>query len=362
MKIENVNVLLGDSFVCADVLFEDKIQKIIPRESLKPQGYLIPGLVDIHTHGRMGADFSDGTEEGLQTLSRAYAECGVTSFLATTMSVSELALMNAMAAVRGFKRKGGAKCAGVHLEGPFLSEKKRGAHAEQFLRDPDVALFHRLNDECGGMVKMITVAPERRGAPDFIREVAKSAVVSLGHTAADYELAMKAFECGASHVTHLFNAMEPFLHRSPNLVGAAMDSGASVELICDGLHIHPAVMRAAFALFGERVNLISDSIRCSGMREGEDELGGSPVFVKEGKVTLFDGTLAGSSISLLEGVRRAVKFGVPLEKAVYAATTAPALAAKLDAGKIEVGESSDLVLLNDSLEISSIYVDGEKIV
>ena len=360
MKIQGVNVLLGKSFVCADVEFNKKIERIIPREGILSQGYLIPGLVDIHTHGRMGADFSDGSTEGIQTLSRAYAKCGVTSFLATTMSVDELALFRAVNAVRTFQRGNGAKCAGVHLEGPFLSHTKRGAHSEQFLRTPDIGLFHRLNE--GGVVKMITVAPELSGAFDLIREASQSAVVSLGHTAADYDTAMKAFSLGASHVTHLYNAMNPFLHRNPDLVGAAFDSGASVELICDGLHVHPAVIRATFALFHERVNLISDSIRCGGLDDGEYELGGNSVIVKGGKATLADGTLAGSSISLLDGLKNAVEFGIPLEQAAYAATTAPAIAAKLEAGKIEVGACADLVLLNDSLDLSAVFIDGEKIV
>ena len=208
---------------------------------------------------------------------------------------------------------------------------------------------------------MITVAPETEGALKFIREISGKCTVSLGHSAADYNTSKKAFETGASHVTHLFNAMPPFLHRDPGLIGAAFDCGATVELICDGLHIHPAVIRAVFQMFGDRVNLISDSIRCAGMPDGNYELGGQSVIVKAGRATLSNGTLAGSSISLLDAVKNSVMYGVPLENAVYAATTAPALTAGLDAGKIEVGAPADLVVLDEKLNLKAVFIDGEKV-
>ncbi len=357
MKIENANLFLEGKFVCGDLEFGEKITKITRREG-KGKHYLIPGLVDIHTHGRMGADFSDGTEETLETLSRAYAACGVTSFLATTMSLPKENLFGAMRSARNFQRKGGAKCCGIHLEGPFLSAEKRGAHREEYLCDPDLALFDDLQEESGGKIKIVTVAPEKGGAEQFVREVSKNCVVSLGHTAADFTTCLSAFEWGASHVTHLFNAMPPFLHRAPGLIGAAIEAGVSVELICDGFHVHPAAVKGAFSMFGERINLISDSIRCSGLKEGEYTLGGSPVLLKEGKITLKDGTLAGSCISLLEGMQRAIKFGISKEKAVFAATKAPALSVGLDAGELKVGNPADLVLLNEDFSLKEVYIEG----
>ena len=172
---------------------------------------------------------------------------------------------------------------------------------------------------------------------------------------------MAGFQAGASHATHLYNGMPSFLHRAPGVIGAAFDAGASVELICDGLHIHPAVIRATYQLFGEKLNLISDSLRCAGMPDGDYELGGQPIVVKGGKATLLDGTLAGSSISMLDAVRNVVRFGLPLEAAVYAATSAPALAAKLDVGVIEAGRAADLLVLDKDLNLKAVFVDGRRL-
>lgn len=360
MKIQNCNLFLGRRFVCGDLEFEKTVLKITPKKG-KGKGYLIPGLVDIHTHGRMGADFSDGTRDTLNLLSRAYAKCGVTSFLATTMSLPKENLLCAMREVRTHTHSGGAKCCGIHLEGPFLSEEKKGAHRKEFLSAPDLALFQRLQEEAGGKIRLVTVAPELEGAETLIRVASKSCIVSLGHTAADYETCMRAFEWGASHVTHLFNAMPPFLHRAPGLIGAAVEAKAYVELICDGFHVHPAAVKGAFLMFHKKLALISDSTRCSGLKEGEYSLGGSPVFLRGGRVCLADGTLAGSCISLLEGIQRAAEFGISLSEAVYAATRVPALSVGLDAGEIKVGKPADLVLLNDDLSLNEVYVNGLKV-
>lgn len=182
-----------------------------------------------------------------------------------------------MHAIRDFRRPAdGAKCAGIHLEGPFLCYAKRGAQAAENLHEPDASMFHRLNEASGGMVRLITVAPEEEGAIPFIREVSQTCTVSLGHTTAGYETAMAAYGAGASHATHLFNAMPSFLHREPGVIGAALDSGATVELICDGLHIHPAVIRATHKLFGDKLVIISDSLRCAGMPTASMSWAGSP--------------------------------------------------------------------------------------
>lgn len=364
MLIKNGNIFLGKNFVEGDIRFTDRIEAIGeldgPADLDVHGGYVIPGLVDIHTHGAMGEDFSDGKPEGLQKLADYYASRGVTSFLATTMTLPERVLTTAMNAIRGFHRSGGAKCAGVHLEGPFLSYAKHGSQAAKHLHKPDVDMFCRLHEASGGQVKMVSIAPEEEGAMEFIREVSRICTVSLGHTIADYDTAMAAFGAGASHVTHLFNGMQAFLHRAPGVIGAALDSGASVELICDGLHIHPTVVRATYRMFGEKLNLISDSLRCAGMADGEYELGGQPIVMKAGKATLPDGVLAGSSISLLDGVRSGVNFGLPLEEAIYAASTAPAMAAGLKAGRLDVGYCADLVVLDQDLNVQAVFVDGER--
>lgn len=365
MLIKNAKVFVGKAFIDADIQFDGTITAIGaidgPADLDAAGGYVIPGLVDIHTHGAMGEDFSDGKPAGLQPLADYYAAHGVTSYLATTMTLKEETLTPAMHAIRDFKSAGGAKCAGVHLEGPFLCYAKRGAQAAENLHKPDVPLFSRLNEASGGRVKLVTVACEEEGALPFIREVSKVCTVSLGHTTADYDTAMAGFQAGATHATHLYNGMPSFLHRAPGVIGAAFDAGASVELICDGLHIHPSVIRATYQLFGEKLNLISDSLRCAGMPDGDYELGGQPIVVKNHKATLLDGTLAGSSISMLDAVHNVVKFGLPLESAVYAASTAPAQAVGLNAGVLEPGRPADLVVLDKQLELKAVFVDGRRI-
>ena len=365
MRIKGGKVLFGRTFVDADIAFDRAITAIGrlegPADLDAAGGYVIPGLVDIHTHGAVGEDFSDGKPQGLQPLADYYAAHGVTSYLATTMTLKEEVLTPAMHAVRDFKPGGGAKCAGVHLEGPFLSFAKRGAQAAENLHKPDAALFHRLNEASGGQVRLVTVACEEEGAIPFIREVSQVCTVSLGHTSADYDTAMAGFQAGASHATHLYNGMPSLLHRAPGVIGAAFDAGASVELICDGLHIHPAVIRATYQMFGDKLNLISDSLRCAGMPDGDYELGGQPIVVKDHKATLLDGTLAGSSISLLDAVRNVVRFGLPLAEAVYAASAAPAQAVGLDAGVIAQGKAADLVVLDRDLNLKAVFVDGQRV-
>lgn len=365
MLIKNAKVFVGKSFVKTDIRFDQTITAVGRLEGsadLDAKGaYVIPGLVDIHTHGAVGEDFSDGKLEGLQPLADYYAAHGVTSFLATTMTLKEEALTPAMHAIRDFRRSGGAKCAGVHLEGPFLSFAKRGAQAAENLHLPDTALFDRLNEASGNQVRLVTVACEEEGAMDFIGYVSQRATVSLGHTTCGYDQAMEAFARGASHATHLFNGMEGLHHRKPGIIAAAMDAGASVELICDGLHIHPSVIRLAHRLYGDKLNLISDSLRCAGMPDGDYTLGGQPITVKSGKATLSGtDTLAGSSISMMDALRNVVRFGLPLADAVYAASTAPAQAVGLgDVGAIQAGRRADLLVLDRNLAIQAVFVDGE---
>lgn len=324
--------------------------------------YLVPGFVDIHTHGGVNEDFSDGKPEGLPKLSAYYAQRGVTSFLATTMTLSEELLMPAMEAVRDFVApEDGASCDGIHLEGPFLSYAKRGAQAAEYLHKPDCAMFHRLNEASGGKVRLVTVAPEEPDAMAFIREISKTCTVSLGHTTADYDTAMAAYAAGATHATHLFNGMPAFGHRQPGVVGAAFDSNATVELICDGLHIHPSVVRTVSRLFGENLVVISDSLRCAGMPDGEYTLGGQPIEMRSGKATLANSdTLAGSTTDLLQEVKNLVSFGLPLEKAITAVTAAPARAAGLShVGVIAPGKRADLLLLDSDLSLKQVYLRGK---
>lgn len=366
MVIGNAKVYIDGSFREASVTVEDgKIAAIgaadIPCDIDVQGKYLVPGFVDVHTHGAMNEDFSDGKADGLQKMSRYYAANGVTSFLATTMTLKEETLLPAMQVIGDFQRPAdGAKCAGIHLEGPFLSYAKRGAQAAENLHAPDAEMFHRLNKASGNKVRLVTVAPEEPGAVDFIREVSKVCTVSVGHTTADYDTAVAAFNAGATHVTHLFNGMPAFAHRAPGVVGAAYDKGVTAELICDGLHIHPSAIRVAHQLFGKNLVVISDSLRCAGMPDGAYELGGQPIEMKHGRATLLGSdTLAGSSSNLLEELKNLVRFGFALEDAIYAVTAAPAKAARLEhIGAIAVGRQADLLILTEDLQLQQVFIDG----
>ena len=361
-------VFLDGSFRPATVHFEQTITEI--REGVKEEGAqdltgfsLIPGLIDIHTHGAVGADASDGDLEGLREMSLYYARGGVTSWCPTTMTLKEPDLLKAVIAARKFERpEGGAKIAGLHLEGPFVSAEKCGAQNPDNIKAPDLDLLRRLNEASGGLVKLITMAPETEGGISFIRKAKEICTVSVGHTTADYDTALSAFQAGASHTTHLFNAMPGIHHRNPGVIPAALSCGASGELITDGLHIHPAIVRMAFQLFQEKLVLISDSLRCSGMPDGEYPFGGQFISLKEGKACLRGSTtIAGSIIHLSEGVRRAVSFGIPLEKAIYAASLAPAKVIGMDReiGSIATGKRADLCVLDKNLMARQVYVEGK---
>ena len=368
MLLSNGNIYLNGRFVPGGVAFSRIVEAAGPEVTGGTDlagDYVIPGLIDIHTHGAVGEDAGDGSPQGLEKMARYYAAGGVTAWCPTAATLPEKALTKAMEAVGSFVRPGdGARIAGVHLEGPFLSREKCGAQNPDNLCAPDVHLFRRLNEASGRQVRLVTVAPELPGALPFIREVSKTCAVSLGHTAADYETALAAYEGGASHATHLFNAMPSFHHRKPGVVAAALDAGATVELIPDGLHVHPAVIRLVHRLFGEKLVLVSDSLRCAGMPDGAYELGGLAVTLAGGRGTLRGSdTLAGSSIHLMDGLRRAVSFGVPLEAAVYAATAAPARAIRRDGelGALIPGYAADLVVLDRELNLKAVYIDGEQV-
>lgn len=373
MRLYSDHVFIGSSFQSGVLEADGKIRGFIPGKKTLFSGdfedhsgeYLIPGLIDIHTHAARGADASDGDMDGMTTMSRFYAESGVTSWCPTTMTLKEPELTKACHTVRDFRRPSdGAKPAGIHLEGPFVSEAKRGAQNPENIHVPDIGMLRRLIDASDGKVSIITMAPETEGGIDFIREAAKLCTVSVGHTTADYDTAMRAFQAGASHLTHLYNAMPPLHHRQPGTIGAAFDAGATVELICDGMHVHPSAVRIAERLFGRNLCLISDSLRCTGMPEGDYPFGGQMITLKRGKAVLKGtDTLAGSVISLMDGVRRAVSFGIPLTEAVLAATLTPARAIRKDGeiGSLAAGRCADIVALDRDLNVQKVWIDGKPI-
>ena len=332
--------------------------------------YVIPGLVDVHFHGCVGEDFSDATAEGLQAIADFELSQGVTYICPASMTLPEEVLTDICRNVANHRRskKDGAEVVGFHLEGPFLSTAKKGAQNEDFLRDPDIGMLQRLNEAAEGCVKLITIAPEQPGAMEFIRFAADNGItVSLGHTVADYDTAMEAYAAGASHATHLYNGMPSLHHRTPGVIAAAFDSpGVRAELICDGVHIHPAMVRLAFRLFGpERMVLISDSLRATGMPDGCYPFGGQEIEVCGNRATIagHPETLAGSVTSLMGCLCKAAEYGIPLADAVRAATLNPAAAIGIAhrAGSLDIGKEASIVLLNkDDLSIRAILFRGQR--
>lgn len=328
--------------------------KVIDAEGL----LILPGLVDIHSHGASGEDFSDGNPEGLKKILQYEKRCGITSYCPTSMTFPKERLRQIFASIKGAQTEEGAKVVGINMEGPFLDSAKKGAHVEEWIAAPDAAFVRELNQDVDGLVRLVTLAPNMEGAEDFIKEMHEEVCISLGHTAADYDCASGAMKLGAHHVTHLYNAMQPFGHRAPGLIGAAMDDPeCMVELICDGYHIHPSAIRAAFRMFGpERVILISDSMRATGMENGTYELGGQEVTVKDRKAVLKDGTLAGSATNLYGCMCKAIEFGIPLEQAIMAATANPARSIGIfdRVGSIRIGKQADLLLVSENLELKRV--------
>ena len=337
----------------------DKAEYQYDGEVIDAEGLLVlPGLVDIHSHGAAGEDFSDGNPEGLKKILQYEKRCGITSYCPTSMTFPKERLRQIFASIKGAQTEDGATVVGINMEGPFLDPAKKGAHVEKWIAAPDVAFVRELNQDADGLVRLVTLAPNMDGAEEFIKEMHEEVCISLGHTAADYDCASRAMKLGAHHVTHLYNAMQPFGHRAPGLIGAAMDDPeCMVELICDGYHIHPSAIRAAFRMFGpERVILISDSMRATGMENGTYELGGQEVTVKDRKAVLKDGTLAGSATNLYGCMCKAVEFGIPLEQAIMAATANPARSIGIfdRVGSIRIGKQADLLLVSENFELKRV--------
>ena len=329
--------------------------------------YVIPGLIDIHTHGCDGADFSDGDPESLRRMGDYYARHGVTSFAPTSMTLplETLGRAFATAAAQAHDRPAGcARILGIHMEGPYFSEKKKGAQNGAYLKLPDFEGFRALYEGCGGLVRIVDVAPELEGAVAFTEKAKALCTVSVAHTDASYEDAKAVYAAGASHLTHLYNAMPPIHHRKPGVIGAASEcEGVTAELICDGLHVHPSAVRMAFKLFPGRICLISDSLRCCGMPDGEYELGGQQVFLADGVAKLSDGTIAGAASDLYADMKNAIAFGVPVEEAIRAATIRPAreIGCQDEIGSIEVGKLADFVICDEKLNVLEVCIGGEKL-
>ena len=328
--------------------------------------YVIPGLIDVHNHGNSNADFSDGSYEGVARMAAYLGANGITSFAPASMTLPYHVLEKAFATaakLHAQKPAGSSKLQGIQMEGPFFSEKKKGAQNGAYLRLPDYDAFEKLFNGCGGLVKIVDVAPELEGAEEFVAKASRLCTVSIAHTDSDYEHAKAAIDAGVTHLTHLYNAMPPIHHRKPGVIGAcAENKKVRAELICDGIHVHPSSIRMAFSLFGaSRIVLISDALRCCGMPDGTYELGGQAVYLKGKTCTLADGTLAGSVTNLFDCMRNVISYGIAPEKAVRAATWNPACALGLEdeIGSIAPGKCADFVICDADLNRKAVYIDGE---
>ncbi len=318
--------------------------------------YVLPGLTDVHLHGCAGHDLCNGGDALTHIAGFEYSR-GVTTFCPATMTLPEEQLgyvLRSAAECAKAQSPGTAEAVGIHLEGPFISRAKCGAQKAEHIMPPSAEKLRRWQSAAEGLIRLVTIAPETEGATKLIRECADKFHFSLGHTECSYDTALEAFAAGADHVTHLYNAMPPFRHREPGLIGAAFDTPECfVELICDGVHSTPAAVRMAFRLFGERLLLISDSMEATGMHDGEYALGGQQVTKRGNIAQLADGTIAGSVSDLYSCLLTAVSMGVPLEDAVTAATLTPCRSVGIDKryGSIEVGKAGRFLIL-DSADLS----------
>lgn len=378
--IINGNVFLsGRNFVRADLeIAEGRISSIyisgadqLPESSdqvLDATGLnILPGLVDIHLHGCAEHDFCEGTPEAFEAIEQYELRHGITTILPTTMTLPMAELTRILNAANEYRMREDMEhliMRGVNLEGPFLSKTYCGAHNPAFLAAPNAQTILKLWESSGGLPRIISIAPELPGAIDCIKELSEVMTVSLAHTDANYKIAKEAFAQGADHVTHLFNAMRPCLHRSPGVIGAALDCDANIELICDGYHVHPSVVRGVFRMFDTaHIILISDSMMGTGGREGEGfyQLGGQDITVFAGAAMLA-GTnmLAGSVTNLYDCMVNAIEFGVPENKAIAAATINPARSVGLEGkvGSIDPGLAADLLLVDAEYNLKGVIKAG----
>lgn len=369
MIIKNGQVFTKDlSFEKLNIKTEEAIIKKIAEELSEENEavifdatdcYVIPGLTDVHFHGCDGHDFCDGTEEAFDAITAYEITQGVTTICPATMTIAnerldaicKKAAEYREAQLSGKKNKKASDLVGIHMEGPFINVNKKGAQNAEFVQTASAEKIKNWKEYSNGLVKLVSLAPETEGAIDCIKECKDVVRFSIAHTESDYDTAIKAFEAGADHVTHLYNAMPAFTHRAPGVIGAAADTDkAFVELICDGVHINPAVVRATFKLFDGRVILISDSMEATGKPDGKYSLGGLDVFVSGNRATLSDGTIAGSATPLYKCMLTAVDMGIKLETAIASATINPCKSIGIDDmyGSLEEGKAAHFLVLNKS--------------
>ena len=360
-------ILEGEIIEGKVLLFDTKIVSIVETldidavETIDAEGnYVSAGFIDLHIHGSGGADVMDATPQSLKTISSVLPSTGTTSFLATTMTMSTTDIDNALQNIQNHaQRVSGAEILGVHLEGPFLNVAKHGAQDKAYIQAPNFALIENYMDE----VKMITLASEVEGSEDFVKHLTKKyphIILSIGHSDASYETSLQSFSWGISHATHLFNAMNPYHHRRPGIVGAVFDSDVTCDIIADLVHTHPSTLELVQKVKKEKLILITDAMRAGCMKCGTYDLGGRKVEVAEGKALLKDGTLAGSVLKMNEALKNMITHtSMTLVEAINAVTKIPAQKLGVKKGELKVGYDADIVVFDKDLSILTTIIMGE---
>ena len=376
MFYKNARIFTSDfqfhngAFEVKDGLFGEVLPETVPADAIDLGGAtVIPGLVEVHSHGNSGADFSDGDYEGLKAMAKYYAQCGATSFAPASMTLPYDVLSKAFANAKQLREEapeGYSRIMGIQMEGPYFSYAKRGAQNPDYLMEPDFEGFKKLYDECGGLVRIVDIAPELPGAAEFVAKAKDLCTVSIAHTDSDYDHARAAVDAGVTHLTHLYNAMPGIHHRNPGVIPAAVENpSVQAEIICDGYHIHPAAVRLAFTMFRNRMILVSDSGRCAGQPEGyQFELGGQMAEIRGGVAKLVGTeTIACSASNMWACLRNVLSWGIPEEEAVRAATYNPAkaLGAQDKIGSIETGKYADFVITNADYSEKKVFIGGKEI-
>ena len=364
------NAFQMGAFEVVDGKFGAILPENVPADAIDLGGAtVIPGLIEVHSHGAMGYDFSDGSYEGLVEIAKYFLSCGVTSFAPASMTLPYEVLEKAFATAKRIVEEQPENCArlrGIQMEGPYFSYAKRGAQNADYLKIPDFEGFKKLYDGCGGLVRIVDIAPELPGAAEFVAQAKELCTVSIAHTDSDYDHAKLAVDAGVTHLTHLYNAMPGINHRNPGVIPACVENpNVRAEIICDGLHIHPASVRLAFSMFGgERMIVVSDSGRCAGQPDGTQfELGGQMATLIGGVARLDSGTIACSATNMFQCLRNCVSWGIKEEDVIRACTYNPAcaLGVQNEVGSIASGKAADFLVCTGDYAEKRVFLAGKEL-